>query len=146
MTAQAPWKKAPAAPKAPGLVARKSRQAAEHALRAFWPYLAAFASAALLSIVTGEGWLLILVLGAIGWHGVLRLHEGYGWHRRGGRAAARKRRKYQGPASRREIEATLSLRAIRKRAHVTRPATERPRQLPPSELGVLIGQTVRRSR
>jgi hypothetical protein len=138
-------RKTTAAPKAPGPLARKTRQLAENAFRALWPYLAALAVAVLLSAAAGEGWILVLVLGAAGWHGVLRLHEGYGWHRRGGRAAARARRKYQGPASRREIQSTLSLRAIRRRAHITRPGTGSPQRLPAPELGVLIGTTVRRA-
>lgn len=146
MFAKASGTRAPAAPKPPGPLARKTRQLAGNAARALAPYLAALAVAAILSVVTGEGWILVLIFGAAGWHGALRLHEGYGWHRQGGRAAARKRRKYQGPASRAELQDTLSLRAVRKRAHITRPATESPRGLSPGELGVLIGTTVRRSR
>src|SRR5487761_25333 len=47
------------------------------------------------------------VLGAVAWHGLLALHEGYGWHRRGGRAAVRARRRYQGFAVRRELRLYL---------------------------------------
>lgn len=115
-------------------------------LRAVAPYLAAFALAAVIDAITGWGFPLELVLGATLWHMLLRLHEAYGWHRRGGKTAARKRRKYQGPASWSEKRAKLSLHAIRKRAHITRPATEKPHRLPADQLGVLIGTTVRRSR
>jgi hypothetical protein len=135
-----------AKPKTPGPVAKKAAQMGENAARTLAPYLVALVLAVITAFVTGESWVLTLVLGAAGWHGVLRLHEGYGWHRRGGRAAARKRRQYQGPASRAEIQHRLSARAIRRRAHITRPATDAPRTLPVDELGVLIGETVRRSR
>ena len=42
-------------------------------------------------------------LGAAAMHAGLRLHEEHGWHRSGGKAAARKRRKYQGWATRADI-------------------------------------------
>jgi hypothetical protein len=133
-------------PKTPGPLARKTRQGAENVFRAVWPYLAAFVLAIIVAVATGQSWVLALVLGAAGCHAVLRLHEAGSWHRRGGKAAARKRRKYQGPASRREIRAKLSLSAVRRRAHITRPATGRPHKLPAEELGVLLGTTVRRTR
>jgi hypothetical protein len=136
----------PSARKPPGPLAQKTSEAAGDLFRATWPYAAALAAAGILTVVTGQTWLLLLTLGAILGIAGLKLHEAYGWHRRGGKAAARARRKYQGHASRREIAGRLSARAIRKRAHVTRPGTDRPRQLPPDELGVLIGTTVRRSR
>jgi len=136
----------PSARKPPGPLAQKTSQAAGDLFRVTWPYAIPLAVAAIVLLITGQTWLLLLTLGAILGIAGLKLHEAYGWHRRGGKAAARARRKYQGHASRREISGRLSARAIRKRAHITRPGTDRPRQLPPDELGVLIGTTVRRSR
>jgi hypothetical protein len=133
-------------PKAPGPVAQKLTQLGQNAIHLAWPYAASLGAALLFAAVTGQGWIALMTLGGVISVAGLRLHEGFGWHRKGGRAAARKRRKYQGPASRREIQARLSYRAIQKRAHVTRPAMENPRKLPPEELGVLIGESVRRQR
>jgi hypothetical protein len=133
-------------PKTPGPIAQKTSQAAGDLFRVTWPYAASLLTAVVLAVITGQSWLLLLTCGAVLGIAGLKLHEGWGWHRKGGKAAARARRKYQGHASRREIAGRLSARAIRRRAHVTRPGTDRPRQLPANELGILIGTTVRRTR
>lgn len=132
--------------KAPGPMAQKASEAAGDLFQVIWPYAASLLTAVVLALITGQSWLLLLTCGAVLGIAGLKLHEGWGWHRKGGKAAARARRKYQGHASRHEIAGRLSARAIRRRAHVTRPGTDRARQLPASELGVLIGTTVRRTR
>ena len=69
------------------------------------------------------------------------LYEAAHVRRHGGKRAARKRRKYQGPASAREIHARLSVQAARRRAKVTRPSLGgHTRRLPVTEAGVVIGQ------
>lgn len=146
MTRQAQSTTARPRAKTPGPMAAATSKAVEDLFHVIWPYAVPLCLAVIATFAVGQTWPLLLTLGAVLGIAGLRLHEGYGWHRRGGKAAARKRRKYQGHASRREIAARLSARSIRKRAHVTRPGTDNPRRLPPDELGVLIGTTVRRSR
>lgn len=69
------------------------------------------------------------------------LYEAAHVRRHGGRRAARKRRKYQGPASAREVHRKLSVQAARKRAKVTRPMYGgQTRRLPVAEAGVVIGK------
>ena len=59
----------------------------------------------------------------------------------GGAAAVRRRRKFQGEASRSEIRGHMSLAAARERAKVTRPcAGGSTRGLPPAEAGVVLGK------
>jgi hypothetical protein len=140
------WKPAGPKPKTPGPLAAKTSKAVEDLFHVTWLYATSLVVAAILTFVIGRSWPLVLTLGAVLGVAGLKLHEAWGWHRKGGKAAARRRRSYQGPASRREIAGRLSAHAIRKRAHVTRPGTDNPHRLPAGELGVLIGTTVRRSR
>lgn len=58
--------------------------------------------------------------------------------RSGGKAAERRRRKYQGTASAAEVHAKLSVRAARKRAKVTRPSLRG--RIPVAEAGIVIGK------
>jgi type IV secretion system protein VirD4 len=67
-------------------------------------------------------------------HAGMRLWENHGWHRSGGKAAMRKRRKYQGTATRRELARNLSPAAVAKRAAITCPG------LHPGEAPVHIGR------
>ena len=66
-----------------------------------------------------------------------RLHKARRRYRTGGKAAARQRAKYQGPATKREIRAKLSPRAIRKHAARVCPG------LHPSEAHVELGRAGR---
>lgn len=138
----APTKTVAPKAKAPG----KAIEFAEKAFHVAWPYAGTALAGVFIGAVTGRSWPALLTLGAVLGIAVMKLHEAWGWHRKGGKAAARARRKYQGHASRREVAVKLSARTIRKRAHITRPGTDNPRQLPADELGVLIGTTVRRPR
>ena len=68
------------------------------------------------------------------------IYEAVHVRRHSGRRAARKRRKFQGPASAREIHRLLSVHAARRRAKVTRPGFGgRTRRLAAVAAGVLIG-------
>lgn len=67
-------------------------------------------------------------------HAVIRLHEARGWHRSGGKAAMRQRRRRQGMATRRELAQSLSPAAVRKRAPVTCPGID------PAEAPVVIAR------
>jgi hypothetical protein len=108
-------------------VSRAVRKRTGHAVRALTPYALALVIAAITAFLTGEGWLFTLVAGAVGCHWLLRVHEAYSWHRKGGRAARRKRSKYQGPASWWEKYKKLSPHYARKRALTTRPSLQRSR-------------------
>lgn len=132
--------KKPVAPKQPSQVRLAVRARRDRLARAVVPYLIPVAGAAVAVLFTRMIWPLYVASGASGWHALLRLHEGYGWHRRGGRAAARKRRRYQGTASAREIRRKLSVTAARRRAVITRPSLPRTRLLPAQEAGVVIGR------
>jgi len=59
--------------------------------------------------------------------------------RSGGKRAERARRKFQGTATAREIRGSLSVRAARRQAKVTRPSLAGTRGLPPAEHGVVLG-------
>lgn len=135
-----------AAARKPGPVARASRQAAQRAGRVAAPYAAGLAAAGTGALAMHSAWPALVVSGAVGWHALLQLHEGYGWHRSGGRAARRRRRRYQGTASAREIQAKLSLSAARRRAEITRPSIGSTRGLVPAQAGVLIGKGGRPAR
>jgi hypothetical protein len=50
----------------------------------------------------------LMVVGACGYHVTQRLWDGWSWHVQGGRAAQRRRRKFQGEATPLEVRATLS--------------------------------------
>lgn len=121
-------------PKPPGRVALALRRKRNHAARAALPYAAALTVAAIAGVVLHALWPPALAAGAAGWHAVLRLHEAHVWRRSGGKAAMRRRRKYQGTATRREIRAFLSPRAAIRKAAVTCP------DLHPACAPVVIGR------
>ena len=126
-------------PRKIGRIERAIRHKAAMAARAARSYLITTAV-----VLAASMWLHSLPLPCAGASAVataaaIRLHEAYGWHFRGGKAAARKRRRYQGTATAREIQGALSLRAHRKRSRVTRPSLAGVRGLPATEVGVLIG-------
>lgn len=79
--------------------------------------------------------------------GALKARDGYEAlreRRAGGKAAARRRRKYQGTASAREVHGKLSVTAARRRAKVTRPSLNgETRRLPAAGAGVVIGRAGR---
>ena len=126
-------------PRKAGRTERAIRHKAARAAKAAAPYLITVTV-----ILAASMWLHSPPLswagaGAVAGIAAMRLHEAYGWHRKGGKAAARKRRRYQGTATWREIHCGLSLRAARKRIRVTRPSLAGVRGLTPAEVGVLIG-------
>lgn len=114
--------KAPAKPvRKPGRLERAARRKALAAVKPAMPYAACIAAAVLAAAVLHRPGLAWAALGAAAMHAGLRLHEAYGWHRGGGKAAMRRRRRYQGTATARELRQHLSARAARRRAPVTCP-------------------------
>ena len=105
---------------APGSVSRK-RAAVMRAARPYVASLTAVAVAVLVLAVMESAllWVTLVPFGGVLAIGGDRLPEHLGWHRKGGSAAARKRRRYQGMASRREIRAKLSPSAAAKKTAVT---------------------------
>ena len=71
--------------------------------------LAGTAVLALVLLIAAPGLLplVLLPLGAIFGLAADRLRELWGWHRKGGKAALRKRRRYQGPATLAELARNL---------------------------------------
>ena len=130
-TRTAPVKATP--PKPPGRLSLAARRRQEHMARAVAPYVAGLAAAAGGDLALHQPILLGLGAGAAAMHAVIRLHEEHGWHRGGGKAAMRKRRKYQGTATRRELRRNLSPAAVARRAAVVTPG------LHPSQAAVTIG-------
>ena len=131
-TRTAPVKAAP--PKPPGRVSLAAKRRQEHMARAVAPYVAGLAVTAVAALVLRLPGLLWFAAGGVIVHVAIRLHEAHGWHRGGGKAAMRKRRKYQGTATRRELRRNLSPAAARKRAAVVSPG------LHPSQAAVVIGR------
>ena len=84
--------------------------------------------------------LVLLPLGAILGIGGDRYREHRGWHRSGGKAAMRRRRRWQGHATWAELHRKLSLAAVRRNARGMRPSFGgHTRTLAPAEAGILIG-------
>jgi len=129
---------AAAKPATPARRLSRPRRAAHRALRAAVtaaaPYAGAVAVSAAAGAVLRSPDLPLLVAGAVAGIAGTRFHEAYGWHRAGGRAAMRARRRYQGTATRREIRRHLSAAAARRRAAVTSPG------LHPSQAPVVIAR------
>jgi type IV secretion system protein VirD4 len=125
-------------PKRKGRIARRREKAIGAAAKATYkPALILSAATVLQAAHTGPwGWL------ALGSVATFYGREGYDAireRRSGGKAAARRRRRFQGTATASEIRGSLSLRAARKQAKVTRPSLAGTRGLPAAEYGVAIG-------
>jgi hypothetical protein len=80
----------------------------------------------------------LLVVGACLAHGVQRASEGLTWHFAGGRAARRRRRKYQGEATPFDVRRALSPSAAVKKMARLAPA------LPAQQAAIALGTTVHR--
>ena len=102
-------------------------------VRAAAPYGAAYGLTVLAGLILRSPLLVGMALGGAGVHGTIRLHEAHGWHRKGGKAAMRRRRRFQGTATRREIRANLSPAAARAKAAILTP------DLDPAWAPVIIG-------
>ena len=123
----------------PGPVTRAARRKQAAAQRAAAPYMRALAAVGLLALILtiaarGALWLALIPLGGVLGIAADRFREHLGWHRKGGKAAMRKRRKYQGTATRGEIRRALSPAAVTRRAAVTCPG------LDPSQAPVVIAR------
>jgi len=98
----------PATPKPPGRVRRHLRRRAGAALRVTLPYAAWLVPSAIAAMAL-QSWLpLVFALGGITFLAGDRLRLRLGLHRKGGKAAMRKRARYQGPATLAEISRNLS--------------------------------------
>ena len=131
--------------KPPGRIKRAVRRKKAGVYRAVRPYLAGLAAVAVLTLVIMVAApsllpLVLLPLGAVLGIGGDRYREHRGWHRSGGKAAMRRRRRWQGHATWPELHRKLSLAAVRRNARGMRPSFDgRTRTLPPAEAGILIG-------
>lgn len=88
---------------APGKLKRAVRRKGLRMVRETAPYAASIALAATGAAILRQPDVLMLGLGGAGSVAAVRLHEAFGHHRQGGKAAMRERRKYQGWASRKDI-------------------------------------------
>lgn len=120
--------------KPPGRLRRAAQRKAVRSAREGAPYAASIAVAAAAAAIFRQPDLALLGLGGTAGVAGVRLHEAFGWHRSGGKAAIRRRRRWQGTATRRELRRNLSPSAARKRAAVTCPG------IFPEQAHVLIGR------
>jgi hypothetical protein len=132
-------------PRPPGKIKRAIRRRKSAAYRAVRPHIIALAATAVfafLLLVAAPGWSWLAAVPAGGILAIAgdRYREHRNWHRRGGRAAMRKRRRWQGHATWAELHRKLSLGAVRRNAKSMRPSYGgRTRRLAPPEAGILIG-------
>ncbi len=143
-----------------GKIRRKGRQPAPRKPSRLATFLANFARrhrrgvavAALALIVSAvvpvklaSPWLLVAAVGGLA--AVLADRAIEHWahvYRRGGRIAARHRRRYQGMARSADLWMAVSLAAVRRRCAHLRPSLGgRVRRLPPDQAGIALGQIVR---
>ena len=113
---QAKQPKPPRRRRKPTRLGRAVRMKATRTARAAVPYAVIYGSAAIGAEATGHPALAWYAAGAATVHTTIRLHEAYGWHRSGGKAAQRRRARYQGEATAREISRHLSPAAARKKS------------------------------
>ena len=114
---------------------RAVRLKATRAARAAAPYAAGYGSVAIAAEAAGHPAAAVFTVGVFTAHSVIRLHEAYGWHRSGGKAAQRRRRKYQGMATSRDISRNLSPAAARRKSRTLFP------DLDPDAAPVIIGRS-----
>jgi hypothetical protein len=86
-------------PKPPGRLRRRIAPKVAAARRIVLPYAGWLALWAVIALVLSAWWPLVFVLGGITHLAADRIRLHWGWHRSGGKAAARKRRAYQGEAT-----------------------------------------------
>jgi type IV secretory pathway TraG/TraD family ATPase VirD4 len=94
------------------------------------PYAVSLTVALAGAVALGSILLAVLAAGVTAGVAGVRAHEHLGWHRAGGKAAMRKRRRYQGTATRTEIQRKLSPEAAAKKAG------------PPVLIGRAMGQDI----
>ena len=99
-----------------GKLGRAARARRLHAAREAVPYAAALAAVTVTALILRQPAVFLLGAGTIAGVAAARLHDGFGWHRAGGKAAMRKRRKHQGTATRRELRRSLSPAAAARKA------------------------------
>jgi type IV secretion system protein VirD4 len=121
--------------KRPGRFGRAARRLAARLARSAAPYGAGYGTVILAALAARHPGLAWAAAGGFAVHAVIRLHEAYGWRRSGGKAAQRRRRKYQGMASPREISRYLSPAAARKKSRTLFP------DLDPDAAPVVIGRS-----
>lgn len=119
----------------PTRLGRAVRLKAVRTTRAAAPYVTGYGGAALASEATGHPAVAWFAAGAFTVHTAIRLREAHGWHRSGGKAAQRRRSRYQGMATPREISSNLSPSAARKKSRTLFP------DLDPDAAPVIIGRS-----
>jgi type IV secretion system protein VirD4 len=129
----------PRPPRRQSRIERAARERAARSARTAAPYGAGYGGLAVLGAALGDPAVTWAAAGGVAVHATIRLHEAYGWHRAGGKAALRQRRRHQGMASRREIARNLSPAAARRKTRQLFP------DLDPAHAPVVIG-TARRGR
>jgi hypothetical protein len=112
--------------------------------RARW-YLVALVLGAAASIAAGSWWPVAAVAIACVVIAADRMIEHWLFvHRRGGRVAARRRRRHEGLARPGALALSVSLAAVRHKCKHLRPSLDgRTRRLPPNEAGIELGRIVR---
>jgi type IV secretion system protein VirD4 len=133
-------RKRAATPKPPSKARQASDDKVQKAAKAMLPYAAGLGASVAAAAVTRDPGVAFYGAGVVSGVGGLRGWDAIEWHRAGGKAAARRRRKFQGTATTAEIHRTLSERAARRRARTVRPSLEGRTLLPRAETGIEIGR------
>jgi type IV secretion system protein VirD4 len=128
-------KRPPRRRRPPGRFGRAVRRLAARLARSAAPYGAGYGTVILAALATRHPGLAWAAAGGFAVHVAIRAHEAHRWHRAGGKAAQRRRRKYQGMASPREISRYLSPAAARKKSRTLFP------DLDPDLAPVVIGRS-----
>lgn len=118
----------------PGRLERAARRTVTAAAKETVPYAASLAAVLAAALVLRQSAIALLGAGAVLGAAGVRLHEARGWHRSGGKAAMRRRRKYQGTATRRELARNLSPQAAARKSRALFP------ELPPSQAAIPLGR------
>jgi type IV secretory pathway TraG/TraD family ATPase VirD4 len=127
-------------PKPPGKATLAFRRWRAQATRVTLPYAAGLTVSLAAALAAHQPGLLWLAGGITAASAAHRAYDARGWHRKGGTAAARRRSKYQGAATRKDISQALSPRAAARHAAMACP------DLHPDYAPVVIGRAVKPSR
>lgn len=127
-------------PKPPGKVTLALRRKRAQAARVALPYAAGLSASLAADLAAHQPGLLWLAGGVTAASAAHRAYDAHGWYRKGGTAAAKRRSKYQGTATRKDIRQALSPQAAAKHAAMACP------DLHPDYAPVVIGRAVKPSR
>jgi type IV secretory pathway TraG/TraD family ATPase VirD4 len=127
-------------PKPPGKATLAFRRKRAQATRVTLPYAAGLTASLAADLAAHQPGLLWLAGGITAASAAHRAYDAHGWHRKGGTAAARRRSRYQGTATRKDIRQALSPKAAARHAAMACPG------LHPDYAPVVIGRAVKPSR